>query len=268
MDARVPAARAGLDPFDALVGHQAGPLAGRGNRHGRARELGMYYYNSIRRVFRILTHEPPNRDDRAVDLTHAFLVEKIWSEDSPLLRNGEKLNKMRAEEDAGEARRAFRAYLQKALYNFLCTRSKDFRHAPLDMDLPEEGELAENPRKSLAADQNVDELMRTAMADELLSEAVQRLEERDRRLVEVRLSGESWEEYARREGKSPAAVRQCWVRLIPKLRICLEGLLEAECPEKLERDEELRECLRLADRKGQLLELLNRNSPRASTSHD
>src|SRR3954471_19409930 len=56
------------------------------------RELGTYYYNSLRRVFRSLTPEQAGRDDRAVDLTHAFLVEKVWSDESPLLRNVQKLN--------------------------------------------------------------------------------------------------------------------------------------------------------------------------------
>jgi hypothetical protein len=232
------------------------------------RELGAYYYDSIRRVFRTLLREPIGRgDDAAMELTHRFLDEKVWSEDCPLLRNVAKLDKMKAEEDAGTARRAFRAYLQRALRNFLIS-SRDSRHASLDAAGPGEDGRAANLPENLPADQDLDELVRTAWAEELLNQAVQRLEERDRRLVAVKLSGESWEAYARREGKSADAVRNCWVRrVIPMLRIRIDDLLDEEHAETLDRDAELRECLRLADRKGQLLELLTRAAPGARSGH-
>jgi hypothetical protein len=136
-------------------------------------------------------------------------------------------------------------------------------------DESSEGRFDKEAKRSSAVDQDVDQLVRTAMAEELLEQATQRLEERDRRLVDVKLSGESWEKYAIRTGGSVEAIRQRWSRdVIPCLRMRIEDLIKEELPDRLDRDEELRECLRLADRKGQLLELLERTGSRKGQAHE
>lgn len=232
-------------------------------------QLGTYYYNSICRVFRHLTQSRPDSNDLAVELCHEFLSIKVLADGCPLLRNKEKLEKMKSEEDAAVARRSFRNYLNVALRHFLIDRLKDkqFQHASLDGDQAIDSHwVFDGGSTSSSADQDVDELIRTALEEERLHQAIQRLDEHDRRLVEVKLRGETWEDYAARTGGSAVQIRKRWSRHVRRnLRVRLKDLIREESPEPRDVNEGLRECLQWADRQGQLLELLDAASTTKGT---